>query len=67
MPQSPPPARPIERRLRLSGALIALGVATQLATLFWTHPLSFMAFLAIGCPLTLAGVLLYLYSLATRE
>jgi hypothetical protein len=32
----------------------------------WSHPLAFMAFLIIGCPMTLAGILLYLFSLATK-
>jgi hypothetical protein len=32
----------------------------------WSHPLAFMAFLMIGCPLILAGVLIYLVSLVTK-
>ena len=64
----PTPAAPsIEKRIRRSAVLVALGIAIQLASLLWTHPLSFMAFLTIGCPLTLAGVLLYLHSLAARD
>lgn len=51
------------RHIRWAGALVCLGLAIQLLTLLWVHPLSFMAFLVIGCPLTGAGVLLYLYSL----
>jgi plastocyanin len=31
------------------------------------HPLSFMAYLAVGCPLILWGVLLYLYSLVAKD
>lgn len=56
----------IERRIRLAGILIALGLLIQLLTLVWTHPLAFLAFLLIGMPLEVAGILLYLYSLVTN-
>ena len=56
----------IEKRIRWAGLLVVAGLAIQVATLLWLHPLAFMAFLAIGCPLSVAGVLLYLYSLAAR-
>lgn len=52
----------IEKRIRWAGLLICLGLVVQLVTITQTHPLSFMAFLLIGCPLMFAGVLLYLYS-----
>jgi len=60
-------ANSIERRIRWSGLIIALGLIVQSLTLFWTHPLSFMAFLLIGCPLVAAGLLLYLYSLVSHH
>jgi hypothetical protein len=59
-------ATPIERRIRWSGLIIALGLLIQLCTLFWTHPLAFMAFLLIGCPLVALGLLLYLHSLVSH-
>jgi len=60
-------APPVERRLRWAGLLIALGLAIQLVTFIWIHPLSFIAFAVIGCPLVLAGVLLYLYSIVSHS
>lgn len=57
---------PLENRIRWSGFLVVTGIAVQLLTLTWVHPLAFMAFLMVGCPLTIAGVLLYLYSLAVK-
>jgi len=60
------PANSIERRIRWSGLIVALGLIIQTCTLLWTHPLSFMAFLLIGCPLVAAGLLLYLWSLASH-
>lgn len=53
----------IERRIRWSGLPIGTGLVVQLLTLLWTHPLAFVGFLLIGCPLVGAGVVLYLYSL----
>ena len=59
-----PPA--IERRLRLAGVLVCLGLVIQLLTLIRVHPLAFVAFIVIGCPLVLAGLLLYLYSIVSH-
>lgn len=58
---------PIENRIRWSGLLIVLGVTILLFTLRWSHPLSFMAFLVFGCPLILAGILLFLWALAMKD
>jgi hypothetical protein len=58
-----PPA--IERRVRLAGLLICLGLLIQLLTLIRIHPLAFVAFIVIGCPLVAAGLLLYLYSVVS--
>ena len=60
------PPSTIEKRIRLAGSLIAVGIVVQLASLVWLHPLAFMTFIVVGCPLVLAGVLLYLYALAAR-
>jgi hypothetical protein len=57
----------IERRLRLSGILILVGLSIQLVTLGWNRPLSFLSFLAIGMPFVICGIALYLYSLVTRD
>lgn len=58
---APPPV--IERRVRLAGMLVCLGLLVQLLTLVRIHPLAFVAFILIGCPLLAAGLLLYLYSI----
>jgi hypothetical protein len=47
--------------------LIVLGLLLQMLTLLWTHPLAFMCFLMIGCPLVVAGMLLFLYSLVSHQ
>ena len=58
---------PIETRIRWSGLLIVVGLAVLLVSLLWSHPLSFMAFLAVGCPLILIGILVYLWALAVKD
>jgi hypothetical protein len=57
----------LEKHNRRSAVLILLGVAILLATLLWKHPLSFMAFLGLGCPLILIGILHYLYAIASSR
>ena len=56
--------RPIEKRVRLAALFIAVGLFLQVATLLKVHPLAFMAFLMVGCPLIAAGIGIYLYTLA---
>lgn len=60
-------AAPIERSIRLSGFLIAAGLFIQIVTLCWTHPLAFMSFILIGCPLVAAGILFFLDSLVIHH
>lgn len=57
------PRPAIERRIRWAGALIGAGLVVQLITFFFIHPLAFIAFLGVGCPLVAAGILIYLYAL----
>jgi hypothetical protein len=57
----------MERRIRWSGLLIAVGLLLQLLTLPLTHPLAFVGFIVLGCPLVAAGILLFLYSLVSHD
>jgi len=57
----------VEHRLRWAGFLIAVGLIIQLTTFIWIHPLAFIGFAVIGCPLVAAGVLLFLYSLVSHQ
>ena len=52
-----------ERRIRWASRLVGAGLLVQLASLLTVHPLAFVAFLMVGCPLMAAGLLLYLFSL----
>jgi hypothetical protein len=55
----------LARRLKLAGLLVGLGLLIEAATLFWSHPTAFLAFLLLGGVLVAAGVVLYLLSIAT--
>jgi len=57
----------IEKRIRRSSILIAAGLLIQLLSLLPVHPLAFIVFLAIGCPLMLAGIAMYLTSLLAEQ
>ena len=54
-----------EERMRLVGLLIGAGLSVQLFTAFWTHPLSFIFFIAAAAPVAM-GVLLFLYWMLRR-
>ncbi|MEI9815369.1 MAG: hypothetical protein WDO18_23170 [Acidobacteriota bacterium] len=56
----------MERRIRIAGLLVAAGLVVQIATLIPVHPLAFVAFIVIGCPLVAAGMVLFLLSLLSR-
>jgi hypothetical protein len=53
------------RRLKLAGLLVSGGLLVEVGTLYWSHPMAFLAFLGLGGLLVCAGILLYLYSLVS--
>jgi len=50
-------------RLRTAGLLLMAGLIVELLSLFWTHPLAFMAFIGIGCVLMGIGIVIFLWML----
>ena len=54
-----------ERRLRISGTLIALGLLVEALSLMRVHPLAFLGFMFIGGGLLVIGIVIYLYSLVS--
>jgi hypothetical protein len=56
----------LSRRLKLSGVLVGAGLIVEAATLFWQHPTAFLAFLFLGGSLVAAGVLVYLFTIASN-
>ncbi len=55
----------IERRLRISALLIALGLLVEGLSLIRIHPLAFLSFMFIGGAFLVAGIAIYLYSLVS--
>lgn len=56
-------ANSLERRQRLSGILLILGLLTEAICLFWARPISFVVLVAVGGALLLLGVVLFLISI----
>jgi hypothetical protein len=55
----------MERRLRISGILIALGLLVEALSLMRVHPLAFLGFMFVGGGLLVIGIAVYLYSLVS--
>ena len=55
--------REIERFLRWAGGLVTAGLITELAVSTWFHPLAFMTFVLVACPLILTGMTVFLWGL----
>jgi hypothetical protein len=51
----------LERRLRASGILIALGLLVEALSLVRIHPLAFLAFMFVGGGLFVTGMAVFLY------
>ena len=53
----------IQKFLRLSSALIILGLIAEAVSLLWFHPLAFVVFVFLAAALVGIGMLTYLLSL----
>ena len=60
-------ANPRERRLQLSGILLIMGLLVEALCLLWTRPLAFVLFLSVGGLLLGLGILVFLFSLVSRN
>jgi uncharacterized membrane protein len=60
-------ANPMERWLQLSGILLILGLLVEALCLLWTRPLAFVLFLGVGGLLLGLGILVFLFSLVSRN
>lgn len=57
----------LEKRLRLSGILILIGLFVELITLRWSHPTAFLFFAGLGGTMMALGILLYLLTLVSAQ
>jgi hypothetical protein len=55
----------IERRIRVAGGLLIMGLLVELITLRWAHPTAFLFFLALGGSLMALGIGVYLFTLTS--
>jgi hypothetical protein len=58
-------ATKMQRRVRVSSALVLLGMIVEFVSLLWSHPTAFVLFVLPGALLMALGILFYLYSLVT--
>lgn len=56
----------LERRLRLSAALVMGGLAVELGSFTWHHPTAFIVFFVVGGSLMAAGMLWYLLAILAK-
>jgi hypothetical protein len=57
----------VERRIRWASLFVVAGLLVQLISLLVIHPLAFVAFLMLGCPLIGFGIIVYLLALVSSE
>jgi CHASE2 domain-containing sensor protein len=56
----------LQRRLRWAGYLLTGGLAVEGLTLLWSHPASFLLFIALGGILMCAGIITYLIAIVAH-
>ena len=57
----------IERRIRLAGALVLIGLVLSVVSMLWHHPLSFASLHVLGLLLFIAGCAVYLLALLPSD
>jgi hypothetical protein len=55
----------MQRRLRIAGLFVLLGLLIEVLALRWIHPAAFLVFAFIGIPIGSLGIAIYLYSLVS--
>jgi len=53
----------MKKLLRISSVLVILGLAAEIASIFWFHPLAFVLFVFVAGGLTVIGIVIFLASL----
>ncbi len=52
---------------RLSGVMLIIGLSVEVISLYWIHPIAFLAFFVVGGTFLAAGILLFLYSIVFQS
>jgi heme A synthase len=58
---------PIERRIRLAGALVLIALLLSIVSMLWNHPLSFASLHVLALLLFIAGCAVYLVALLPSD
>jgi hypothetical protein len=56
---------PMQRRLRIAGMFVLLGMVVEVVAMRWVHPAAFLVFAFVGIPIASLGIVIYLYSLVS--
>lgn len=59
------PGGSMERRLRISGIIVIIGLLVEALCLVWSKPIAFVVLVCIGGALIGVGVLFFLYLLVS--
>jgi hypothetical protein len=57
---------PIEKRLRIAGSLLMIGLLIEAVCLLWARPIAFVVFVVVGGLFLFAGLVVYLLSLVVH-
>ncbi len=57
---------PIEKRLRIAGGLLMIGLLIEAVCLLWARPIAFVVFVVVGGLFLFAGLVVYLLSLVVH-
>ena len=55
----------MERRIRIAGVLLVIGLVIEAVSLAWAHPTAFIVFFVFGGLSLAAGMLLYLHAVVS--
>jgi hypothetical protein len=56
----------MEKRLRIAGSLLMLGLLIEAVCLLWARPIAFVVFVVVGGLFLFAGLVVYLLSLVVH-
>ena len=60
-------SKKFQKLMKISGIIIFGGFLVEILSFLWTHHLSFMVFLGLGCLAMGAGIVLFLYAVVSRK
>jgi hypothetical protein len=57
----------IEKRLRIAGSFLIIGLVIEATCLLWARPIAFVVMVVVGGLFCVIGVAVYLYSLVSAR